>query len=326
MEARFIAQPYDNRQLGDLFLKTLSAEGNISNVTIVSAFVSRVTAMRLKERLRDLAANGSSVKLVIGVDMGGTSKETLQELASWPVDIFVFKNRRPGITFHPKIYRVERANKAEIFLGSNNLTDGGLFTNYEGAVHITYDLPADREQYDAASTELAGFLAPSAQVTRKLDTPYLQILVNRDDIPTEAEARKRQRSARIGNQGSSAEAFGTESTPGRPPLPVIYQDVVLAANTNHLDEIRKERRKKRDAKDASEKASLLSIPPVAELVLPTSFYMELNATKGKSAEAGGPRKIPGEQRIPLEAVWSAQEFWGWPDKYERTVNPRVETH
>ena len=33
--------------------------------------------------------------------------------------------------------------------------------------------------------------------------------------------------------------------------------------------------------------------------------------------------IPGEARIPLEAVELAGEFWGWPDEYEKDVSPRA---
>jgi hypothetical protein len=32
--------------------------------------------------------------------------------------------------------------------------------------------------------------------------------------------------------------------------------------------------------------------------------------------------IPGEGRIPLEAIELAKEFWGWPDEYTKDVSPR----
>jgi hypothetical protein len=50
---------------------------------------------------------------------------------------------------------------------------------------------------------------------------------------------------------------------------------------------------------------------------PSAFYMTLAATRG----AGHPT-IPGEQRIPLEAIEMAEDFWGWPDNYDRQVSPR----
>ncbi len=32
--------------------------------------------------------------------------------------------------------------------------------------------------------------------------------------------------------------------------------------------------------------------------------------------------IPGEGRIPLAAIAMAEDFWGWPDSYERRESPR----
>jgi hypothetical protein len=33
--------------------------------------------------------------------------------------------------------------------------------------------------------------------------------------------------------------------------------------------------------------------------------------------------IPGESRIPLEAIELAKEFWGWPGEYSREISPRT---
>ncbi|HHM8672297.1 phospholipase D-like domain-containing protein [Pseudomonas aeruginosa] len=132
MEVSFIAQPYNNVQLGSLLDAKLEDGHDIESVTIVSAFTSRSSVVRLKKRLIKLLDFAAHVRLVIGVDMGGTSKEVLNELASWPVDVRIFKNRKNGVTFHPKMYVIKRKGAAEIYVGSNNLTEGGLFRNYEG--------------------------------------------------------------------------------------------------------------------------------------------------------------------------------------------------
>lgn len=121
MEVSFIAQPQDKVQLGPLLFDALGKKPAPTRVTIVSAFASLVTVIRFKTPLRELHEAGAKVRVVVGVDMGGTSKEVLRELASWPCEVFVFKNKRSGITFHPKIYLVERKHSAEIFVGSNSL-------------------------------------------------------------------------------------------------------------------------------------------------------------------------------------------------------------
>jgi hypothetical protein len=68
----------------------------------------------------------------------------------------------------------------------------------------------------------------------------------------------------------------------------------------------------------AEKFDPLAIVPRVQ-IFPEAFYMELTTT-GAAEEK---RNIPGEQRIPLEAVSSAREFWGWPDNYTKTVSPRA---
>ena len=51
----------------------------------------------------------------------------------------VFYNRLP-YTFHPKIYLFESPTAADIVVGSGNLTEGGLFTDYEAALRLALDL------------------------------------------------------------------------------------------------------------------------------------------------------------------------------------------
>lgn len=344
MQVSFIAQP--QLQLGTLLTTALSTTPAPTNVVLVSAFASLQAVLRLKARLCALHASGIAIRLVVGVDMGGTSKEVLKELASWPIEVYVFKNRKGGVTFHPKLYIVEAANAAEVFLGSNNLTDGGLYGNYEGAVRVSYALPVDAAELTRAKTELSKFINPALPVGRRLDAAYLQLLLLRRDIPDEAETRKRRREAR-GNSdpaGPAADAFGFEPTQGPPQLPVEVQQVVLAAVRHQLDALAEARRHAQVQNRAARRlaaavAGAAGVPeaaapaepaidarafvPLAQLA-PSSFYLELTATSGgrRAIAEGQPTKIPGEQRVPLEAINAAQDFWGWPANYSEDRNPR----
>ncbi len=334
MQINFIAQPQE--QLG-AFLNAALTDSLPNRVVLVSAFASLQAVLRLKRRLHEIHAAGAVVRVVVGVDMGGTSKEVLQELGAWSFQVFVFKNRKSGVTFHPKLYIVETPTMAEVFLGSNNLTDGGLYGNYEGAVRVSYQLPADNEELEKAKTQLKKFIEPALPVGRLLDAEYLEKLLARRDIPDEAEVRKRRKAARGELDGIPPDAttYGFETTPGPPRLPVDVQDVVMAAVRNQLDELDKAKRLLRKNRRAEERAAaqghiapgvaqpipvdeqapgfdLSSFTPLAQIT-PTAFYLELTDMSGN---------IPGEQRIPLEAINSAQDFWGWPDRYVKDVNPR----
>lgn len=310
----------------------LAAPANPTCVFIVSAFASLQAVLRLKHRLHELHDGAASIRVVIGVDMGGTSKEVLQELATWQVEVFIFKNRKGGVTFHPKLYIVETAETAEIFLGSNNLTEGGLYGNYEGAVRVTYQLPADAAELAKTKQQLSKFIKPAPPVSRRLDQEYLELLAARSDIPSAAEARQRRKIARGESVATGAEpdVFGFESTPGPPQLPLEVQQVVLAAIRHQLDELDEEKRARKAAEEGAQAAAggvpleapeseiepdILGLIPLAQIA-PTAFYLELTATTGTTG------KIPGEQRVPLEAINAAQEFWGWPDNYTESINPR----
>jgi HKD family nuclease len=53
----------------------------------------------------------------------------------------VLCNLRGLESFHPKIYLFEASGKrADLFIGSSNMTGGVLYTNYESNIHLIFDL------------------------------------------------------------------------------------------------------------------------------------------------------------------------------------------
>ena len=118
----------------------LKANPAPQKVTFVSAFAAWQTVMRFKTQLLALAAAGCQIRIILGVDMGGTNKEVLEEIGTWPVEVLIFKNRTVGHTFHTKLYLVEWNGRANIFAGSNNMTEGGFYRNYELISHRSFTL------------------------------------------------------------------------------------------------------------------------------------------------------------------------------------------
>lgn len=77
----------------------------------------------------------AAVKISAGIDHGGTSMEGLRALLNaldGRGEIWVYHNETNS-TFHPKVYFFKGENKADLLIGSGNLTEGGLFTNYDVA-------------------------------------------------------------------------------------------------------------------------------------------------------------------------------------------------
>jgi hypothetical protein len=315
MKVEYIAQP--DAQLGRILLELLDSEPK--RAVLVSAFVGLQTIMRLKAHVSDLRNKGAEILFVIGIDLGGTSQEVLQELLKWNINVCVVKHRIPGHTFHPKLYLFEWDHKAEIIIGSNNITEGGFFGNYEGCARITYDIPDYSNEFQAACKDLERFINPVGPIARELTADFLNDLVERGEVPTEAEARKgrdvntESKAKKIKAHGKAAPLFGTEEIQPPPPLPAEMLERLV-------EEVRRRRKdRKRKMLEAAKEPIKIAQPPIdakgSGALLPAAFYMTLPTLQGDN--------IPGEARVPLEAVELAKEFWGWPDEYKKDVSPRA---
>jgi len=308
MRVEFISQP--DIQFGKILTELLDSNPQPRKVIIVSAFVSLQTILRLKGSILSINRNGGITRLVFGIDMGGTSQEVLKEVISWRTDNRVVKHRRPGFTFHPKLYLVEWQDKSEILIGSNNVTEGGLFRNYESSARIIYDSPDDDILYETAQQELNRFLDPIGDTTYIITDDFLNNLIEQGIIPSEAEARKNRNDSvtRPSRERQTGEPlFGVEDIEFPPPLPANILEGLVQT-------VRRRRAQRRTAQQEPQVESEPQISPTDDAITPTSFYMTLSKLQGDN--------IPGEARIPLEALELAQEFWGWQEEYERVGNPR----
>jgi hypothetical protein len=317
---RFLLQP--DVQIGREILRLLEEETPRVplpvRIVLVSAWANRQTLLRLRPTIRAFRDRGIPVRIVLGVDLGGTSKEALLELRSWNVDAWLLKNRRGGSTFHPKVFVVERPQRADVLVGSSNLTDGGLFTNYEAVVHLEYDLRRERPTFDEFLTAYRRFLDPSGTTALPLGRDLLETLLARGDIPTEEQIRKAQREASRGRRGDRAATapespFGAEVITPPPALPAEVLGELLERVRRERRPAALTRRRPQPTEGRARQRGAVSPEPPARIV-PTAFYMTLPKMRGGT--------IPGEARIPLDARDLAEDFWAWRDHYVLTTSPR----
>ncbi len=91
--------------------------------------------------------------MIIGISEGGASKQGLElalEMAD-RVDIF---HDPSGRTFHPKVYMLRSTSSNCLFVGSNNMTAGGLFRNYEAGIIISDGPESIYDEVDQWITKL----------------------------------------------------------------------------------------------------------------------------------------------------------------------------
>lgn len=303
MNVEYIVQP--NYQLGKILEELLDSKPK--QAVFVSAFIGLQTILRIKAPVLTLKEKGSQVCFVLGIDLGGTSQDVLKELLDWNITVRIVKNRIPGHTFHPKLYLFTWYNKAEIIIGSNNITEGGFFRNYEGAARITYRLPDETDEFKAACDALDRFINPVGPVAYNLTEELLKELIEKNEIPTEAEARRNRYANNKPRGGKSKpdvgekHLFGIEVIDPPPPLPA---DVLERLVKNVQS------RRRQIKKTATTQAPVVD-DRINEALSPAAFYMTLPTLQGEN--------IPGEARIPIVAIELAQEFWGWPDEYTKDV-------
>lgn len=130
---QLINQPF-NGQLGTILKDKLSKD-TYKYFVIISAFAKNSGVLRMKESIQNFRDCGGKVDAFIGLDAHGTSYEAVLNLFSLVDNLYIIHDKKPVVTFHPKAYYLSDLKDSDwIAIGSNNLTGGGLWTNYESAI------------------------------------------------------------------------------------------------------------------------------------------------------------------------------------------------
>lgn len=98
--------------------------------TCLVAFASYGGISALTPYIQREKKRGVKIRIILGVDQKGTSKDALEEVLAWGVDARIYHTRSFNI-FHPKIYLFENTDIFTLIVGSNNLTENGLVRNIE---------------------------------------------------------------------------------------------------------------------------------------------------------------------------------------------------
>jgi HKD family nuclease len=187
---QFITQPFGQVRLGDFLMNHL-ADPQWTSFRAAVAFVRRSGTQYIYQPLREYCARAdSSVRISVGVDLLGTSKEGLSDLleATGEGSVFIYRNNGP-FTFHPKVYLFRSTRRADVLVGSGNLTQGGMFTNYEAALLASLDLdsPHDRTLLQAVEDNLDAWTNPQQGTCYALTAEFIEKLVASGLVRSEAE-------------------------------------------------------------------------------------------------------------------------------------------
>ena len=294
----FIYQPAPANRLGDYLKDNFS--GSWTQFRAAIAFVKRSGTKHIAPSLGDFAKE-NQVEIIVGIDHRGTSFEGLSDLIEAVVPhgrVIVFHNRLP-YTFHPKIYLFKSDTAAEVILGSGNLTEGGLFTNYEAAFRLSFDLTDSIEASGLRAIEdiLDTWADPARGTAQVLDETLLNRLVGLGLVPKEALAAPEVKDAMAPQPtatGSGEGRIKTESLFAAQPEP-------RAPTTPRAPTIPRTTR----AEEVSKPRTGIK-----------GFVMTLHRTDvGVGQTSTGTSRRSPEIFIPLSARNANPDFWKWPHAF-----------
>jgi hypothetical protein len=236
------------------------------------------------------------VSLSAGIDSGGTSAEGLLDLLGALEaggNVFIFHNANSS-TFHPKIYLFKNNEKADVIIGSGNLTEGGLYTNYEASIRLKLDLaqPADRALLASVETALDRWSTPSPGICLPLDELLLTKLMELGRVLPEALTREAEESGAVQRRsgvGRPDPLFKSVSVPPAPKKLLLRGQKISAA--------------KAPSAGGRGVVSASSI----------TFLMTLqNTDVGHGQTTAGRSRRSPEIFVPIQALDANPAFWGWP--------------
>jgi len=102
------------------------------------AFLKYSGLRRVEKLLKRSLANGLTARFAVGLNFAVTEPNALRALLRLTrrhdLQLYLCNDK---YTFHPKIYAFKRRRGATVFIGSANLTEGGLSRNYEASAEIS---------------------------------------------------------------------------------------------------------------------------------------------------------------------------------------------
>lgn len=224
MEIKILKQP--DEQLGSFISECIKEKQYCKKIIFISAFVSLKTILRLRDNLLNQKEYGAEIIFNVGIDLYGTSKNVLEELVQWNCNTWLTHNAYPRVTFHSKIYCIETEKEAHVVIGSNNLTEGGMFSNYETSTIVKFNLPIEEQEYQSYIEKIKDLINPqNSEVSKKLNIDLIEQLSKAGLIKNEKEARKYSEKNKQYGPGNSfsdfKNPFGTEPIK-YPPLLGIH--------------------------------------------------------------------------------------------------------
>ncbi|HEY7338932.1 MAG TPA: phospholipase D family protein [Bryobacteraceae bacterium] len=167
------------------------------NLDIAVAWVRASGMAHLSNCFANFLRLGGHLSVVVGIDIQNTTREGLESLLELEqhghAETFVYHNEA-GSVFHPKLYLFRNEEEARLIVGSNNITQSGLYVNVEAGLQVDTDIDAD--VITQALDALASWKDTASRLAIRLDRNVLTRLRDEGYIKDEAVSRDELRRER----------------------------------------------------------------------------------------------------------------------------------
>lgn len=259
-------QPFQG-QLGNIHIDKIE-NYEYSNLTIFSAFAKNSGVLRLKASLEKFKKSTGHIRAFIGIDLDGTSYEALLNLFSLCDELYVIHSENISTTYHSKIYLLENATCAWCAIGSNNLTGGGLWTNFESTSIQEYLLPSQKSELNNIYSIIDKYSDASYICSTKIESiDDIDTLLNSNYINTEVSQKIKTIKKRVAEKANQKNnhLFGSEKV----SIPTI---------------ITREKTRKLFSKDKtnSDVDYIIDVPTTTPAFTNEQFWFEMRKSTGGS--------------------------------------------
>jgi hypothetical protein len=146
----------------------------------------------LSTQLAGFLRHGGHLSVIVGIDLLNTTLEGLSALLDLEqfgrCETFVYHNEA-GSIFHPKLYLFRNEEEARLIVGSNNITEAGLYVNVEAGLQV--DTKIDAAVVIQTLDALSSWKNTDSRLARRLDRAFLSLLKDQGYLPDEATSRER---------------------------------------------------------------------------------------------------------------------------------------
>lgn len=208
---KILNQPHEGR-LGDLIIENLQS-GKYRSFIMVAAYAKMSGVGNLQTSIETFKSKGGNVRAFIGIDQKNTSYEAVVRLQQLCHELYIVHNRNQSHTFHQKIYIFQSNSTAWVSIGSNNLTGGGLWINYETCMYYDYNLTCHEDgiEFEKLLKLLNKYSSDKYKCSEKINSVEDIDRLKERYLPIEKEFKF----SRLLKTGSPhTEFFGTESFKG----------------------------------------------------------------------------------------------------------------